>query len=104
MAFGRGLHHFPMLSYLNFKKGSNLKISKKILKFKFKAGDSIFFSKCSPLFAEYNHVITNAPSFLGFPEKSILVDQWVQKPWFPRKPTSEHFGQKCPLDKRKSVV
>ncbi len=28
----------------------------------------------------------------------------AQKPRFSRKPTSEHFGQKCSLDKRKSMV
>jgi hypothetical protein len=43
MAFGRGLHRFCMLSYLSFKNGANLKSSKEILKFKFKAGDLVFF-------------------------------------------------------------
>ena len=64
----------------------------------------IFFSKCSPFFAEYSHVIRSAPSFLGFPEKSFFVDQCAKNPWFSRKPTSEHFHEKCPLGKRKSMV
>jgi hypothetical protein len=104
MACSRDLHHFSVLSYLDFKQRSIRYFPNEILKSKLRVRDLIFFSKCSPFSPEYSHIIRSAAFFLAFSEKYLLVDQSVPKPWFSRKPTSEHFRQKCPLDKRKSVV
>jgi hypothetical protein len=64
----------------------------------------IFLLKCSSFSAEHSHIIKSASLFFFLSEKRNFVDHVVQKPQFFRKPTSEHFRQKCPLDKRKSMV